>query len=339
MIKEYLEKIISGKNLSFDEAYDVSSKIMGGEVNNSQIAALLTALKMKGEMHEEVAGFVSAMREKSVKISSKDNNTIDVCGTGGDSSGTFNISTAAAFVVAGTGISVAKHGNRSISSKSGSADVLKELGANINLTPEQSEKALAEIGITFLFAPEYHPAMKYVAPVRQELGMKTIFNVLGPLTNPATTKKQLIGTFSYQTAEMMIRALDFLNMEKVCFVCTEDRFDEVLLTGTTLVFEYQKSKNFNIFSISNKTFGYPEIKLNNIQGNSPDHNAEIIRKIFTDNKESSPYFVVAVNAALALYAAEYSGDLNICKQAAEESILSGKASKKLEQFIEFGKQV
>lgn len=338
MIKKYLEKIIGGKNLTFDEARNVSSKIMSGEVNHSQIAALLTALKMKGETFEEVAGFVSAMREKSVKIQSKNNGAIDVCGTGGDSSGTFNISTAAAFVVAGAGIPVAKHGNRSISSKSGSADVLKELGANINLTPEQSEKSLNEIGITFLFAPDYHPAMKYVAPIRQELGMKTIFNILGPLTNPATTKKQLIGTFNYQTAETMIRAVDFLNMEKVCFVCTEDRFDEVLLSGTTLVFEYKNSKNFNIFAITNKNFEYPEINLSDIQGNSPDHNADIIRKIFANNKKTSAFYITAANAALALYAAEFSEDLNICKQAAEDSILSGKAREKLEQFVEIGKQ-
>ncbi len=337
MIKEHLNKIIAGQDLTFDESHEVLLRIMSGEVNHSQIAALLTALKIKGETSEEVAGFVSAMREKSIKIKPKNNQVIDVCGTGGDFSGTFNISTAAAFVVAGAGISVAKHGNRSISSKSGSADVLKELGANINLTPDQSEKALNEIGITFLFAPDYHPAMKYVAPVRQELGMKTLFNILGPLTNPAGTKKQLIGTFNNQTAELMSRATDFLNMEKVCFVCTDNKYDEALLSGETLVYEYKSSGKITSFTLSHKSFDYPEIFLKDIQGESPAQNADKLRSIFACREKNSPFYVTAANAALGLYAADYSPELKICIQAAEDAIISGKAREKLEQFVEFGR--
>ncbi|MCK5034174.1 MAG: anthranilate phosphoribosyltransferase [Calditrichia bacterium] len=339
MIKEHLEKIIAGEDLTFDESHKVLLCIMSGEVNHSQIAALLTALKIKGETHEEVAGFVSAMREKSIKIKPKNNQVIDVCGTGGDFSGTFNISTAAAFVVAGAGITVAKHGNRSISSKSGSADVLKELGVNINLSPDQSEKALEEIGITFLFAPDYHPAMKYVAPVRQELGMKTVFNILGPLTNPAGTKKQLIGTFNNQTAKLMARAADFLQMEKVLFVCTDNRYDEVLLSGETLVYEYQATKEVTTFTLTNKSFDYPEIELKDIKGDSAEQNAKILRHIFTSQEKTPAFYVTAANAALALYAADYSSDLKICIQAAEDAIISGKAQEKLEQFVEFGRQV
>jgi anthranilate phosphoribosyltransferase len=339
MIKEYLEKIINGQNLSYDEAYEVLFKIMTGKVNHSQIAAMLTALKIKGETHEEVAGFVSAMREKSIKIQSKKNGAIDVCGTGGDFSGTFNISTAAAFVVAGAGIPVAKHGNRSISSKSGSADVLKELGVNINLTPNQSEKALDGIGITFLYAPDYHPAMKYVATVRQELGMKTVFNIIGPLTNPAGTKKQLLGTFNNQTAELMARSADFLNMEKICFVCTDNKYDEVLLKGETLVYEYKPAEKIRTYTLSNKSFGYPEIFLKDIQGESPAQNADTLRNIFSGRDKNAAFYVTAANAALGLYTADYSPELKICTQAAENAIIEGKAREKLERLIEFGKQV
>ena len=190
MIKYYIEKVIDKENLTIKEAYDAMDKIMSGEVNPSQLAGFLIALKSKGETAEEIGGFANAMRNKSIKLDVEGENIIDVCGTGGDYSGTFNISTTTAFIVAGAGIKVAKHGNRSISSNSGSADVLSELGININLNAEQSQRALTKVGISFLFAPNFHPAMKYAAPVRKELGIKTVFNLLGPLTNPANTKKQ-----------------------------------------------------------------------------------------------------------------------------------------------------
>lgn len=190
-MKEQLEKVIDGQSLSFKEAYEVMYSVMSGNENNSKIASLLTALKIKGETSEEVAGFVKAMREKVINIKCEHERVIDVCGTGGDGSGTFNISTAVSFVVAGAGVHVAKHGNRSISSKSGSSDVLHELGVDVQLNPELSQKALNEIGIAFLFAPLYHPAMKHVAPIRKELEFRSIFNILGPLTNPAGVKRQL----------------------------------------------------------------------------------------------------------------------------------------------------
>ena len=203
---------------------------MSGNENNSKIASLLTALKIKGETSEEVAGFVKAMREKVINIKCENERVIDVCGTGGDGSGTFNISTAVSFVVAGAGVNVAKHGNRSISSKSGSSDVLHELGVDVQLNPELSEKALNEIGIAFLFAPLYHPAMKHVAPIRKELEFRSIFNILGPLTNPAGVKRQMIGTFNDDTAKLMTDAIKLLEMEKVAFLCTNNSFDEITLT-------------------------------------------------------------------------------------------------------------
>ena len=335
MIKQIIQKVIEKENLTFAESHNAMNKIMSGEVNNSQIAALLVALKSKGEHADEVAGFAKAMREKSIKVNSH-SNSIDVCGTGGDNSNTINISTAVAFVVAGAGIKVAKHGNRSISSKSGSSDVLTELGVNINLSNEASEKALEKIGITFLFAPNYHPAMKYVMPVRRELGFKTIFNILGPLTNPAGTKRQMIGTFSNATAKLMREAAEHLEMEKVCFVCTENKFDEITLTGKTYVYEFDKTKGNKDYTITPETFGYAQINIKDIIGGTPKENAEAIKNLFEKKERNPLYYVVSANAALSLYASGFSEDLQQCKTAAENSIDSGKALEKLNQLIEFG---
>jgi len=335
-MKEQLEKVIEGENLTFNEAYDVMYSIMSGNENNSRIASLLTALKIKGETHEEVAGFVKAMREKVIKINCDDENVIDVCGTGGDGSGTFNISTAVGFVVAGAGIKVAKHGNRSISSKSGSSDVLHELGVDVQLSPELSEKALNEIGIAFLFAPLYHPAMKHVAPIRKELEFRSIFNILGPLTNPAGTKRQLIGTFNEQTSKLMSYAIKYLDMKKVCFVCTDNKYDEISLTHPTTVIETMENNGMYFYQLTHNTFKFPKIELEQIQGGSAKENAEIIHKIFSEKEKSAPYYVVAANAALALKAAGVSDDLNECIGKAEESILSGRSLKKLYELREFG---
>ena len=336
-MKEQLEKVISGVDLSYDEAHQVMLKIMSGEVNNSQIAAYLTALKSKGEHFHEIAGSARAMRDKSLKIKSISNDpVVDVCGTGGDESGTFNISTAVAFVIAGAGVKVAKHCNRSISSKSGSADVLRELGVNISLPAKDSEKALHEVGITFLFAPEYHPAMKYVAPVRQELAMKTIFNVLGPLTNPAGAQRQIIGTFNNQVAEKMVKALEYLEMEKVCFLCTDDRFDEITLTGPTQVYEYTLEEIKN-YTLNFEDYGYPVVKIEDLSGDTPEHNAGLVKEVFTSGKKDAKFYVTAANAAVGLYVAGYSDSVKECLMAAENSLLNGKADQKLAELVKFGK--
>ena len=337
-MKQELEKVIEGNHLSFDEAYKVMYSIMSGEENNSKIASLLTALKIKGETHEEVAGFVKAMREKVIKINCEDEDAIDVCGTGGDGSGTFNISTAVAFVAAGAGVSVAKHGNRSISSKSGSSDVLHELGVDVQLSPELSEKALNEIGIAFLFAPLYHPAMKHVAPIRKELEFRSIFNILGPLTNPAQTKRQLIGTFNNDTAGLMAKAIKLLEMKQVTFLCTNDAFDEITLTDTTNVIDIKSDNSMLLYELTNDHFHFPSIELQDIQGGSAKENAEIIYKIFHDKEKDAPYYVVTANAAMALKAAGVSDDLQTCIEAAEESILSGATLKKLNELKEFGEK-
>lgn len=335
MIKETLEKLTDKIDLTIDEATSIALKIMNGDLSHVQISALLIALKVKGETPEEIAGFARAMREKSIKIDHELDNLIDVCGTGGDSSGTFNISTAASFVVAGAGIRVAKHGNRSISSKSGSSDVLSELGVNINLSRNNAKEALDKIGITFLFAPLYHPAMKNTAPVRAELGVKTIFNLLGPLTNPANTKKQLIGTYSRKTAELMARAASYLGMEKICFVSTDDRYDEISLTGDSDILEFNSPDLLNTFQLNHLDFGYNKIQLKNIMGNSPKHNSDIINSVLRDKIRNDAYYVTAANAALALCTAGISSDIKECASVAEESIDSGRAYDKLTSLINF----
>jgi anthranilate phosphoribosyltransferase len=330
-MKEYLEKVIEGHDLTLEEAYKVMHSVMSGEQNNSQIAALLTALKMKGETSEEVAGFVKGMREKAVKIKCDDENIIDVCGTGGDGSGSFNISTAVCFAAAGAGVKVAKHGNRSISSKSGSSDVLLELGVNISMSSETSEKALNEIGVAFLFAPLYHPAMKFVAPVRKELGIRTIFNILGPLSNPASTKRQLIGTFNESTSELMSDAVEHLDMDAVCFVCTNNSFDEISLSHDSSIIEYAEGGKRS-YKLSAGDFGFEPINLDEIRGDSAKENAEIIHNIFSGAEKGAPYKVVAANTALAIKVAGLSADLGKCLNIAKESIDSGRALEKLKQL-------
>ena len=335
-MKEQLEKVIEGKNLSFNEAYEVMYSIMSGNENNSKIASLLTALKIKVETSEEVAGFVKAMREKVINIKCENERVIDVCGTGGDGSGTFNISTAVSFVVAGAGVSVAKHGNRSISSKSGSSDVLHELGVDVQLSPDISERALNEIGIAFLFAPLYHPAMKHVAPIRKELEFRSIFNILGPLTNPASVKRQLIGTFSDKTAQLMAEAIKLLEMEKVAFLCTNNAFDEITLTDTTKVYEVNKDHSMYSYSLTNENFGFPKLTLGDLQGGSAKENANIIYDIFAGKTTGPAYEVVIANATMALKTSLISDDLTECKYLAEESIKSGATLIKLNELKEFG---
>jgi anthranilate phosphoribosyltransferase len=330
MINEYLENVMAGKHLALAEAHQLMLAIMEGQANQSQLAALLTALKIKGEVADEVAGFAMAMREKSVKLVTDRENLVDVCGTGGDNSGTFNISTTSAFVVAGAGVKVAKHGNRSISSKSGSADVLKALEININLSPQASKQAIEEIGISFLFAPDYHPAMKHVAPVRKDLAMKTVFNILGPLTNPAGTRKQVIGTFNNHAAELMVKAAEKLDMERVCFLCSEDRFDEITLSGETLVFEYSASDGLIRKQLTHKDFGLPTLEHGQLEGHTPEQNAEILVNVLSGKERGGPYWATVANAAMGLYVAGLSTDLKQCVDKAVRTIDSGMAFEKLE---------
>lgn len=337
-MKLYIEKMLDREHLTFEEAFFVMDMIMSGEVNNSQLAGLLIALKSKGESPAEIAGFAKAMRGKSVKVETGTANLIDVCGTGGDDSGTFNISTTAAFVVAGAGVKVAKHGNKSISSRSGSADVLAELGVRIDLTPEQTKAAIEETGIGFLFAPYYHPAMKYAAVVRKELGLKTAFNLLGPLTNPAGTKRQLVGVYNDRSAALLAEAAAYLEMERVCFICTGDRRDEITLDEPTKVFEYKAGEEVRKFELNATDLGLQPAKIENLLGDGPEENARILFDILNGKDRGDRYSVTIANSAMALYSAGVSGDLEDCREIAEESLLSGNALAKLNQLRELSRK-
>jgi anthranilate phosphoribosyltransferase len=332
MIKNYLNKIIEKENLSLYESYDAMLRIMSGDVSNVILSAFLVALKSKGETADEIAGFVKAMREKSIKINI--DNAIDVCGTGGDSSGTFNISTAVAFVVAGAGIKVAKHGNRSVSSNSGSADVLKELGVNIEMKPQHAEEALNKIGIAFLFAPLYHPAMKHAAETRKELGTRTIFNIIGPLTNPATVKRQMIGTFNNSTAKLLSEASENLEYDKVKIICNANRYDEILLNDETKVFEYNALYGQTMYSLTNRDFNYPSVDTKYLLSSSCKESAKKILDLLQNISVNGTFHTVTANAAVALKCSGYSDSLYNCISAAEESIRSGAAFKKLNQLVE-----
>lgn len=331
-MKDNLEKILQRENLTLVEAYNTMNMIMSGEVNNSLLSALLIALKMKGYHPDEIAGFAKAMRDNSLKIKN-DIDAIDLCGTGGDSSGTFNISTTSAFITAGAGVAVAKHGNRAVSSSCGSADLLDSLGVNINLEPERAENILNEIGISFLFAPIYHPAMKHAAQVRKELGMKTIFNLLGPLTNPANVKKQLIGTYSNEAASLLSQASSNLDYEKVCFICTDDRFDEFIPNEKCVVYEDGKNFISTYYELTAESLNLPIVNIENLKVKSSNENRDMSLSILKKKDKTEAYYTAIANAALAIYVAGKSDDLIECKHLAEESVLSGNAFNKLNSLI------
>ena len=333
MMKKYLNKIIEKDNLTLEESYDIMLRIMSGDINNILLSAFLVALKSKGETAEEIAGFVKAMREKSLKIKADD--AIDVCGTGGDSSGTFNISTAVAFLAAGAGVKVAKHGNRSVSSNSGSADVLKELGINIEMKPQRAEESLNKIGITFLFAPLYHPAMRFASETRKELGIRTVFNIIGPLTNPATVRRQMVGTFNNNTAKLLCNASESLDYDKINIICNADKYDEILMNETTKIFEYDSFKGQSEYALTHKDFNYPEVDTKHLLSSSTKESAKMILDLLQNISTNGTFHTVTANAAVALKCSSYSDSLDDCISAAEESIRSGAAFNKLKTLAEF----
>ncbi|CUS82415.1 anthranilate phosphoribosyltransferase [Candidatus Kryptonium thompsonii] len=331
MIKNAIAKLVQNEDLSLEESYFAMRQIMSGEAEPVQIAGFLVGLRMKGETAHEIAGCAKAMREKAVKVDFEDENLIDTCGTGGDGVGTFNISTVSAIIASAVGAKVAKHGNRSISSKCGSADVLKELGVNIELTPEQAKKCLEEINITFLFAPFYHTAMKYAAPVRQSLGIKTIFNILGPLTNPAGVKKQVIGVFSENLTEKIAFVLKELASEHALVVHGTGGIDEISIAGATKITEL-KNGEVKTYEIVPEDFGLKRWDLNLILGGDAKLNAEIIRKIL--DGESGPHRdVTLLNSGAAIYVSGLASSIYEGIKMAEEAIDSGRAKQKLEDLV------
>jgi anthranilate phosphoribosyltransferase len=332
-MKTYIEKCVEAQDLTTEEASAALELIMTNQATEAQIAGLLIALRAKGETVEELVGFARTMREKSVRITVHDENALDIVGTGGDGLGTFNISTVASIVAAGAGVTVAKHGNRSVSSRSGSADLLKTLGVNINLSPEGVERCIEQTGIGFLFAPLFHPAMKFAAKPRVELGVKTIFNMVGPLTNPAGARRQVVGAYNARVASHLASALIQLGATRACVVHGSDGIDEVALSGETSVFEVTEEGGKTEYSLRPSDFGLPTHPLASILGGSSEENAVIAHAVLR-GEEGPPRDVVVANAALGLYVSGKAPSLPEARAQAEESIDSGRALKTLQGLVE-----
>jgi anthranilate phosphoribosyltransferase len=333
-MKTYIEKCLSGEHLTIDEASSALAKIMNGQATDTQIAGLMIALRAKGETVDELVGFARTMRKHGVKISIEDPNAIDMCGTGGDGLGTFNISTMASFVVAGAGVTVAKHGNRSVSSQSGSADVLTSLGVNVQCSAEIVKECINSIGIGFMFAPLFHPAMKHAAKSRTELGIRSFFNMIGPLTNPAGVKRQLIGVYQPRVAPLLAGALQKLGAKKACVVHSDDGLDEVTLSGGTIVHEVDGNEPLKEYRLQPKDFGFSQCSLESLRGGDKEHNAKISLEVLKGTTGSARNVVIA-NAALGIYIGGKAKTIIEGKQKAEESINSGKALEKLQQLIQY----
>jgi anthranilate phosphoribosyltransferase len=345
MITEALHRIATHRqSLSREEARSVMSEVLAGECTDAQIAALLVALHMKGETVEEIVGFAEAIRGAATPLHIHQNSTVDVsgterdalvdtCGTGGDASGTFNISTASALVVAGAGVRVAKHGNRSVTSKCGSADVMEALGVNINLAPARLAACLEQVGIAFLFAPTMHSAMKYVQPARRELRLRTVFNLLGPLTNPAQASAQVVGVYSIELVEKLAEALSMLGLRRAMVVHGSDGLDEITITGSTRIAEVRDGK-VHSYEVTPEEFGMRRGSLDDIAGGDAAENAGIIRDIL-GGKKSTRRDVVLLNAAAALVAAGKADHLAGAVPLAARSIDSGAAAKKLSALVRF----
>ncbi|MFI4849985.1 MAG: anthranilate phosphoribosyltransferase [Gimesia chilikensis] len=333
ILSQTLNRLLEGENLESEATRQVISSIMQGECSDAQIAALLTALRMKGETSDELVGAAQAMHAKALAIPTNRQGLLDTCGTGGDQLHTFNISTTVALVAAAAGIPVAKHGNRSVSSSSGSSDVLEALGVRLDLTPEQIGQCLETTGIGFCFAPLLHSAMKYVAPVRRELGIRTIFNYLGPLTNPASAEYQLLGANSIEAAEKIAQALLKLGRKHALVVCGNGELDEVSLWGKTTVFEVTGA-NLNRFEWTAADFGLPECDVSQLTVKSSEQSANIIREILNGEQGPARNMVVA-NASAALLAAEQASDLIQAVQKVAQLIDEGKVREKLQQLIDF----
>lgn len=330
MIKEAISKLTHKENLTYQEAKAVMEEIMDGTATQGQIGGFLMALSMQGETIEEITAFATVMREKGIKIK-PEREVIDIVGTGGDEAGTFNISTTSAFVVAAGGVPVAKHGNRSVSSKSGAADVLERLGINVSLTASQNEAVLNQTGMCFMFAPVYHSSMKYAAPVRKELGVRTVFNILGPLSNPAAATMQLLGVYDKELAATMAQVLSNLGVTRGVAVCGEDGLDEITLTGETQIHEIRFGE-ITSYTITPEQFGLERCPLKELIGGSPEENAGITMGILSGAETGPKKDVVLLNAGMSLYLGIDGITLFEGIQMARELIEKGKAMEKYEEF-------
>jgi anthranilate phosphoribosyltransferase len=331
MIKEAISTLVEGNDLTYEEAYFVMGEIMGGEATPAQIGAFLTALRMKGETAEEIAGLASVMRAKANPVRIK-GPAIDIVGTGGDASGTFNISTAAAFVVAGAGLKVAKHGNRAMTSKCGSADILEAAGVKIELSPESVAECIENTGIGFMFAQAFHPAMKHTAPIRREIGIRTVFNILGPLTNPAMVDHMLLGVPNEKIGNKMAAALHRIGIKHALVVHGQDGLDEISISDKSVIWDVTTEKISSPYEVEPKDFGFEKGDIGEVKGGTPEENAATLKRILGGEKSTLRNMVV-MNAAAGLIAGNSASDLKKAVKLAEKSIDSGKAKDKLERLI------
>jgi anthranilate phosphoribosyltransferase len=330
----FLPRLMRGEHLSRSEASQLLDWFLNSNATDGQIAAALIALKLKGETVDELAGFAEGMRARAVRIKSQHEIFIDTAGTGSSCAKTFNVSTAAAIVIAGAGLPVAKHGNRAASSMCGSADVLTALGVNISVAPEVSEACLNELGICFMFAPMYHSATARVAAIRRELGVQTTFNLLGPLTNPAGAPRQIIGVSDRQKVEPMARALSWLGTERAWVVHGADGLDEITIAEKTLVAEAANG-TVRTFEVLPEDFGIERSTLDHLSGGDAETNAKIIRDVVEGNRHDAARLLVLVNAAAALHVGGSATDLKEGMQLAAQSIDDGRALEKLNELIRF----
>ena len=336
MLRPYIATLMQRRDLEEAESFECFSRIMEGTCDPIQIASLLTAMRLKGETSSEIAGAARAMRRKASFIDTGMSNVLDIVGTGGDAAGTFNISTTACFVAAGAGVTIAKHGNRAVSGKSGSADVLAELGFNLDVEPSVMECCIQENGIGFLFAQKMHPAMRYAAPVRNALKMRTIFNLLGPLTNPAGARNHLIGVFAPEYTEMFASVLKTLGSSHALIVHGSDGLDEISPESPTRICELKDGtiKTYEFFPEMVTDEVYP---LSSVQGGSPAENAQITLDILRGEERGGKRAVVLLNAGAAIYAADAAKNIRVGIEKAARSIDSGAALKKLELLVEASK--
>tara|TARA_Y100000590_G_scaffold154359_1_gene177401 strand:+ start:221 stop:1258 length:1038 start_codon:yes stop_codon:yes gene_type:complete len=336
MIRDAISTLTEGCSLTQTGATEVMGEIMSGDATEAQIGAFLTALRMKGETPEEIAGMATTMRKKALSVETGVD-LVDTCGTGGDGSNSFNVSTAAAVVVASANIYVAKHGNRAASGTCGSADLLEALGVKIDLAPEGVKKCIETAGIGFMFAPIFHPAMKHVAKPRKEMGIRTVFNILGPLTNPAGAKKQMIGIADRTQGELLARVLVLLGSEHAMIVHGEDGLDEITISGKTSVWEI-KNKEIHAYEVNTQELGVKTNSLDEIKGESISDNVTMFRSVM-DGKQGPCMDIVTLNAGAALYVAGATGSIKDGQAIAENCIKNGTARAKISQLVEISQRI
>jgi anthranilate phosphoribosyltransferase len=333
MIREGIAKLIEGTNLTYEESGAIMTEVMSGKATNSQTAAFLTALRIKGEAPEELIAFAQVMKGICRQIHPKvQGRLVDTCGTGGDKVKTFNVSTAATFVIAGAGVPVAKHGNRAVTSKSGSADVLEKLGLNLMLEPQAVEAIIEQVGVGFMFAPAFHPAMKYAAEPRKEIGIRTVFNILGPLTNPASASAQLIGVYDSKLVEPMAYALQKLGCQEAIIAHGLDGLDEISTVGKTLI-AHLKDSTVRIREYSPSDFGLKPAMPRDLQCGSAEESAQTILRILNGKDETAKTDIVLVNAAAGIVVGGKSSDFKEAIVLAQKTIDSGAAYGKLKSMV------